>query len=140
MIRTSGLESERRGQFDFRRGTYSCVILFLSLADSFCISLTLIPFSLSHSLSIARSLSLSVSLSLSLCLSVGGGVLLVEALLFENHRGPIMAQIFSLNMLVQTEGKEHPPSRYTHMLTAAGFSDVQVCRTGKSYDAILALK
>uniref|UniRef100_A0A8B9HCX7 Acetylserotonin O-methyltransferase n=1 Tax=Astyanax mexicanus TaxID=7994 RepID=A0A8B9HCX7_ASTMX len=70
----------------------------------------------------------------------GGGVLLVEALLFENHRGPIMAQIFSLNMLVQTEGMEHPPSQYTHMLTAAGFTDVQVCRTGKSYDAILALK
>ncbi|XP_066538520.1 acetylserotonin O-methyltransferase 2 isoform X1 [Hoplias malabaricus] len=70
----------------------------------------------------------------------GGGVLLVEALLFENHRGPIMAQIFSLNMLVQTEGKELPPSRYTHMLTASGFTDVQLCRTGKSYDAILAFK
>ncbi|KAB5562019.1 hypothetical protein PHYPO_G00013150 [Pangasianodon hypophthalmus] len=70
----------------------------------------------------------------------GGGVLLVEAMLFENRRGPLMAQLFSLNMLVQTEGKEQPPSHYTHMLTAAGFTDVQVCRTGKSYDAILALK
>ncbi|XP_058254945.1 acetylserotonin O-methyltransferase 2 [Hemibagrus wyckioides] len=70
----------------------------------------------------------------------GGGVLVVEAMLFENHRGPVMAQLFSLNMLVQTEGKEHPPSHYTHMLTTAGFTDVQVCRTGKTYDAILALK
>ncbi|KAI5102714.1 acetylserotonin O-methyltransferase, partial [Silurus meridionalis] len=70
----------------------------------------------------------------------GGGVLLIEAMLFENHRGPIMAQLFSLNMLLQTEGKEHSPSHYTHMLKVTGFSDVQVCRTGKSYDAILALK
>ncbi|XP_030642720.1 acetylserotonin O-methyltransferase 2 [Chanos chanos] len=70
----------------------------------------------------------------------GGGVLIVEALLFENRRGPIMAQIFSLNMLIQTEGREHPPSRYSRMLTEAGFKDIQVSRTGKSYDAILALK
>ncbi|XP_071238549.1 acetylserotonin O-methyltransferase 2 isoform X2 [Salvelinus alpinus] len=70
----------------------------------------------------------------------GGGVLLVEALLFENRRGPVMAQIFSLNMLVQTEGKEHPPSQYSNMLSFAGFHNVQVCRTGKSYDAILAIK
>ncbi|XP_057200086.1 acetylserotonin O-methyltransferase 2 isoform X2 [Triplophysa rosa] len=70
----------------------------------------------------------------------GGGVLIAEALLFENRRGPTMVQTFSLNMLVQTEGKEHPPSYYTHLLTEAGFRDVQVYRTGKSYDAILALK
>lgn len=76
----------------------------------------------------------------SVCVCVGGGVLLVEAMLFENHGGPVMAQLFSLNMLVQTEGKEQPPSHYAHMLTAAGFTNVQVCRSGKSYDAILALK
>ncbi|KAM4625532.1 acetylserotonin O-methyltransferase 2 [Polymixia lowei] len=70
----------------------------------------------------------------------GGGVLLVEAMLFENRRGPVMAQIFSLNMLVQTEGREHPPSQYSSMLTSAGFQNIQVCRTGKSYDAILAIK
>ncbi|KAL0969512.1 hypothetical protein UPYG_G00228250 [Umbra pygmaea] len=74
------------------------------------------------------------------CCQPGGGVLLVEALLFENHRGPVMAQVFSLNMLVQTEGKEHPPSQYSNMLSSAGFHTVQICRTGKSYDAILALK
>ncbi|XP_051245876.1 acetylserotonin O-methyltransferase 2 isoform X1 [Dicentrarchus labrax] len=70
----------------------------------------------------------------------GGGVLLVEAMLFENRRGPVMAQIFSLNMLVQMEGRERPPSEYTHMLKESGFSNVQVCRTGKSYDAILAIR
>uniref|UniRef100_A0A3Q1FMG4 Acetylserotonin O-methyltransferase n=1 Tax=Acanthochromis polyacanthus TaxID=80966 RepID=A0A3Q1FMG4_9TELE len=70
----------------------------------------------------------------------GGGVLLVEAMLFENRRGPVMAQIFSLNMLVQTEGRERPPSEYTNMLKKTGFQNVQVCRTGKSYDAILAVR
>ncbi|XP_034433399.1 acetylserotonin O-methyltransferase 2 [Hippoglossus hippoglossus] len=70
----------------------------------------------------------------------GGGVLLVEAMLFENRRGPIMAQIFSLNMLVQAEGRERPPSEYTHLLKTSGFLNVQVCRTGKSYDAILATR
>nr|XP_046269440.1 acetylserotonin O-methyltransferase 2 isoform X1 [Scatophagus argus] len=70
----------------------------------------------------------------------GGGVLLVECLLFENRRGPIMAQLFSLNMLLQADGKERPPSEYTSMLNRAGFCNVQVCRTGKSYDAILAIR
>ncbi|KAM3833905.1 acetylserotonin O-methyltransferase 2 [Diretmus argenteus] len=70
----------------------------------------------------------------------GGGVLLVEAMLLETRRGPVMAQIFSLNMLVQTEGREHPPSQYSSMLSRSGFQDIQVCRTGKSYDAILAVR
>ncbi|XP_038160566.1 acetylserotonin O-methyltransferase 2 [Cyprinodon tularosa] len=70
----------------------------------------------------------------------GGGVLLVEALLFENRRGPLMVQIFSLNMLVQAEGRERSPSEYINMLNKSGFCNVQVCRTGKSYDAILAIR
>nr|XP_046269442.1 acetylserotonin O-methyltransferase 2 isoform X2 [Scatophagus argus] len=56
----------------------------------------------------------------------GGGVLLVECLLFENRRGPIMAQLFSLNMLLQADGKERPPSEYTSMLNRAGFCNVQL--------------
>lgn len=70
----------------------------------------------------------------------GGAVLLVEALLFENHRGPVTAQCFSLNMLVQTEGRERPASQYSAMLTRSGFHGVQVSRTGKCYDAVLALR
>lgn len=61
-------------------------------------------------------------------------------MLFENRRGPVMAQIFSLNMLVQAEGRERRPSEYTHLLKTSGFTNVQVCRTGKSYDAILATR
>lgn len=74
------------------------------------------------------------------CCQPGGAILLVESLLLSNKRGPIITQLFSLNMLVQTEGKEHPPSQYSHMLSTAGFNNIQVCRTGKTYDAILAIK
>ncbi|XP_077420092.1 acetylserotonin O-methyltransferase 2 [Vanacampus margaritifer] len=68
----------------------------------------------------------------------GGGVLLVEATLLESRRGPVQTQLSSLNMLVQAEGRERPPSEYTRFLQQSGFRDVQLCRTGKSYDAILA--
>ncbi|KAG9349356.1 hypothetical protein JZ751_027799 [Albula glossodonta] len=70
----------------------------------------------------------------------GGGVLLVEALLDEDNSGPLTAQLYSLNMLVQTEGRERKASEYAALLTAAGFTHVQVQRTGKIYDAVLARK
>ncbi|XP_063070543.1 acetylserotonin O-methyltransferase [Engraulis encrasicolus] len=72
--------------------------------------------------------------------SPGGGVLLVEALLHEDGSGPLTAQLYSLNMLVQTEGRERKASEYARLLTAAGFTNIQVQRTGKIYDAILARK
>ncbi|KPP77186.1 acetylserotonin O-methyltransferase-like, partial [Scleropages formosus] len=70
----------------------------------------------------------------------GGGVLLVEALLNEDNSGPLTAQLYSLNMLVQTEGRERKASEYSALLTTAGFANVEVQRTGKIYDAILARK
>ncbi|XP_078259084.1 acetylserotonin O-methyltransferase isoform X2 [Rhinoraja longicauda] len=70
----------------------------------------------------------------------GGGVLLIEALLDEDRRGPLTAQLYSLNMLVQTEGKERMASEYANLLELSGFTDVQVRRTGKIYDAILGRK
>ncbi|XP_067300774.1 acetylserotonin O-methyltransferase isoform X2 [Pseudorasbora parva] len=70
----------------------------------------------------------------------GGGVLLVEALLHEDESGPLTAQLYSLNMLVQTEGRERKGSDYTRLLSAAGFTRIQIHTTGKIYDAILACK
>uniref|UniRef100_A0A4W5JED8 Acetylserotonin O-methyltransferase n=1 Tax=Hucho hucho TaxID=62062 RepID=A0A4W5JED8_9TELE len=70
----------------------------------------------------------------------GGGVLVVEALLCEDGSGPLTAQLYSLNMLVQTEGKERTAAEYTALLTAAGFQSIQVERTGKIYDAVLGRK
>ncbi|XP_072897989.1 acetylserotonin O-methyltransferase-like isoform X1 [Hemitrygon akajei] len=70
----------------------------------------------------------------------GSGVLVIEALLNEDRSGPITPQLYSLNMLVQTEGKERTASEYASLLESAGFKDVQVQRTGRIYDAILGRK
>ncbi|RXM99863.1 Acetylserotonin O-methyltransferase [Acipenser ruthenus] len=71
---------------------------------------------------------------------LGGGLLLIEALLNEDKSGPLTTQLYSLNMLVQTEGRERSPSEYIHLMEAAGFTDIQVKRTGKLYDAVLGRK
>ncbi|XP_044147044.1 acetylserotonin O-methyltransferase-like [Bufo gargarizans] len=70
----------------------------------------------------------------------GGGVLIVELLLNEDKSGPVISQVFSLQMLVQAEGKERTPSEYTKLLTDSGFRDIKVKATGKMYDAILGRK
>ncbi|XP_032811212.2 acetylserotonin O-methyltransferase [Petromyzon marinus] len=70
----------------------------------------------------------------------GGGLLVVECLLAEDRRGPISVQLYSLNMLVQTEGRERFASEYTAMLTEVGFRDIRVANTGKLYNAILGRK
>lgn len=64
----------------------------------------------------------------------------MEALLHEDNSGPLTAQLYSLNMLVQTEGRERKGSDYRRLLTDAGFSRVQIHNTGKIYDAVLACK
>ncbi|XP_051662808.1 acetylserotonin O-methyltransferase isoform X3 [Manacus candei] len=70
----------------------------------------------------------------------GGGVLLVESLLNEDKSGPLETQLYSMNMLVQTEGKERTAAEYSKLLEAAGFGVIQVKRTGKLYDAVLGRK
>ncbi|NXP39525.1 ASMT methyltransferase, partial [Leiothrix lutea] len=70
----------------------------------------------------------------------GGGVLLIESLLNEDKSGPVETQLYSMNMLVQTEGKERTAAEYTKLLEAAGFGVIQVKRTGKLYDAVLGRK
>ncbi|NXC48980.1 ASMT methyltransferase, partial [Penelope pileata] len=70
----------------------------------------------------------------------GGGVLLVESLLREDRSGPVETQLYSMNMLVQTEGKERTAAEYSRLLERAGFREVQVKRTGKLYDAVLGRK
>ncbi|XP_069731578.1 acetylserotonin O-methyltransferase isoform X2 [Phaenicophaeus curvirostris] len=70
----------------------------------------------------------------------GGGVLLVESLLNEDKSGPLETQLYSMNMLVQTKGKERTAVEYSRLLEAAGFGDIQVKKTGKLYDAVLGRK
>ncbi|XP_054962431.1 acetylserotonin O-methyltransferase isoform X1 [Pan paniscus] len=70
----------------------------------------------------------------------GGGILVIESLLDEDRRGPLLTQLYSLNMLVQTEGQERTPTQYHMLLSSAGFRDFQFKKTGAIYDAILARK
>ncbi|KAK2082334.1 hypothetical protein P7K49_039792 [Saguinus oedipus] len=61
---------------------------------------------------------------------LGGGILVIESLLDEDRRGPLLTQLYSLNMLVQTEGQERTPSHYHALLSSAGFRDFQFKKTG----------
>ncbi len=70
----------------------------------------------------------------------GGAVLLVEALLYEDSSGPLTVQLYSLNMLVQTEGRERTAAQYAALLSAAGFTNIKHRFTGKIYDAVLGHK
>jgi acetylserotonin N-methyltransferase len=70
----------------------------------------------------------------------GGGLLIAEALLDEDHSGPVPAQMQSLNMLVITEGKERSASEYRALLEPAGFTNVEARRTGAPLDAVLAIR
>ncbi|NWU77292.1 ASMT methyltransferase, partial [Onychorhynchus coronatus] len=70
----------------------------------------------------------------------GGGVLLVESLLNEDKSGPLETQLYSMNMLVQTEGKERTAAEYSKLLEEGGFGVIRVKRTGKLYDAVLGRK
>ncbi|XP_031301893.1 acetylserotonin O-methyltransferase [Camelus dromedarius] len=70
----------------------------------------------------------------------GGGVLVIESLLDPDGRGPLTTQLYSLNMLVQTEGRERTAAQYRALLAPAGFPRVHCRRTGGTYDAVLARK
>ncbi|HEY3440866.1 MAG TPA: methyltransferase [Paludibaculum sp.] len=73
-------------------------------------------------------------------LPVGGAVLVAECVLDEDGRGPVAAQMQSLNMLVCTEGRERTESEYRALLEGAGFTNVECRRTGAPLDAVLAFR
>ncbi|XP_054979579.1 acetylserotonin O-methyltransferase [Sorex araneus] len=70
----------------------------------------------------------------------GGGVLVIESVLQADGRGPLTTQLFSLNMLLQTEGRERTLAQYQRLLDTAGFRRVSCRHPGGPYQAILALK
>jgi acetylserotonin O-methyltransferase len=70
----------------------------------------------------------------------GGGLLIAERLIDEDRRGPVGAQMQSLNMLVCTEGRERTLGEYTSLLLDAGFKTVRGSVTGTPLDAVLAEK
>lgn len=70
----------------------------------------------------------------------GGAVLICEMLLFEDSLGPTDALLQSLNMLVQTQGRERTFTRYREMLLTAGFEKIGGRKTGNYLDAVIAYK
>ncbi|XP_070607591.1 acetylserotonin O-methyltransferase-like [Erythrolamprus reginae] len=55
----------------------------------------------------------------------GGGVLILEMFLDEDRRGSLAAHIYSLIMLLYTEGRERSPSEFNVLLRKAGFQEVE---------------
>jgi len=74
------------------------------------------------------------------CLPTGGGLLIAEKLMDDDHRGPLQVHMQSLNMLVCTEGRERSLPEYAELLQAFGFGAVRGVVTGQPLDAILAVK
>jgi len=70
----------------------------------------------------------------------GGGILLAETLLDDDHCGPVASLMQSLNMLVCTEGRERSVEEYRELLEHFGFERVEGRRTGAPLDAVLAFR
>jgi acetylserotonin N-methyltransferase len=70
----------------------------------------------------------------------GGGILLAETLLDDDHRGPVSTLMQSLNMLVCTEGRERSVEEYRELLESFGFEQVEGRRTGAPLDAVIAFR
>lgn len=59
-------------------------------------------------------------------LDSGGAVLICELLVDDDKAGPVPAALMSLNMLVETEGRNYTAAEYSDWLTDVGFVDPQV--------------
>jgi 3-hydroxy-5-methyl-1-naphthoate 3-O-methyltransferase len=59
-------------------------------------------------------------------LDSGGTVVICELLVDDDKTGPAPAALMSLNMLIETEGRNYTPAEYSHWLTKAGFVDPQL--------------
>lgn len=70
----------------------------------------------------------------------GGAVLLVEAVLAPEGAGPVRTLLLSLNMLLQTRGRERTEAEYRDLAARAGFNQFWLQRPGGPYDAMLARK
>jgi hypothetical protein len=47
----------------------------------------------------------------------GGAVVISELLVNDEKTGPVTAALMSLNMLIETEGRNHTPAEYSAWLT-----------------------
>ncbi|MGH3371532.1 MAG: methyltransferase, partial [Nocardioidaceae bacterium] len=58
-------------------------------------------------------------------LPAGGAVIVSELLVNDEKTGPAPAALMSLNMLIETEGRNYTPAEYGAWLEEAGFRDVR---------------
>ncbi|NXC48978.1 ASML protein, partial [Penelope pileata] len=70
----------------------------------------------------------------------GCGILLAEMVLDDEKKNRSRALLQSLNMLVQTEGKERSGSEYRGILEKHGFSNIKIKLTGNLLDVVLCFK
>ncbi|XP_041324381.1 probable bifunctional dTTP/UTP pyrophosphatase/methyltransferase protein isoform X2 [Pyrgilauda ruficollis] len=70
----------------------------------------------------------------------GCAILLAEMVLDDEKKKRSKALLQSLNMLVQTEGKERSGSEYQALLEQHGFTNVKIRITGNLLDVILCVK
>ncbi|XP_028640319.1 acetylserotonin O-methyltransferase-like [Grammomys surdaster] len=68
----------------------------------------------------------------------GGAALLVESVLSRGGAGPARTLLLSLNMLLQTRGRERTAREYRRLVLRAGFRGLRLRRPGGPYDAMLA--
>lgn len=66
-------------------------------------------------------------------------MLIVEMVLNEDRKGPVRCHLYSVIMLLLTEGQERTASEYNALLSAAGFKEIQQKKTS-FFDTILARK
>ncbi|XP_070607127.1 acetylserotonin O-methyltransferase-like [Erythrolamprus reginae] len=69
----------------------------------------------------------------------GGGVLIVEPTLDKDNTLSFPVAIYSIILLLYTEGKMRTPSEYHSFLSTTGFKDIQF-KKGNIFDVILARK
>ena len=55
----------------------------------------------------------------------GGRVIIAELLVNDERTGPASAALMSLNMLVETEGRNYTPAEYGAWLDDLGFQDIR---------------
>jgi SAM-dependent methyltransferase len=58
-------------------------------------------------------------------LSSGGAIIISELLVNDEKTGPVAAALMSLNMLIETEGRNYTPGEYATWLRETGFRDVE---------------
>ncbi|XP_067997466.1 probable bifunctional dTTP/UTP pyrophosphatase/methyltransferase protein isoform X2 [Melanerpes formicivorus] len=70
----------------------------------------------------------------------GSGILLSEMVRGDEKKNRSTALLQSLNMLLQTKGKERTGSEYQSLLEQDGFTNIKIRSTGNMLDVILCIK